>query len=42
MDGFVKRLSREMGGNLTAGLSKKKKKEVIVQGSFGAAKQPSV
>lgn len=43
MDGFVKRLSREMGVNLTAGLSKKKKKEeVIVQGSFGAAKQPSV
>lgn len=41
MDGFVKRLSREVGGNLTAGLSKKKK-EVIVQGSFGAAKQPSV
>lgn len=40
MDGFVKRLSREMGVNLTAGLSKKKK--VIVQGSFGAAKQPSV
>lgn len=31
-----------MGVNLTVGLSKKKKKEVIVQESLGAAMQPSV
>lgn len=46
MDGFLKRISREMGGNLRAGLSTKPKKkgtkDVIVQGSFGAAKQPTV
>lgn len=34
MDGFVKRLSREMGVNLTAGLSIKKKKRSYSAGIF--------